>query len=122
MEIKEKILVLGINCFPELTGIGKYSGEMVNWFADQGYHTTMITTPPYYPNWKVQKPYTGNWYKKEHYGDNLTIYRCPLYVPSNPSGLKRMIHEVAFFISAFFVICKLLLEEKQDLIFAIAPP
>ena len=52
----------------------------------------------------------------------LTIYRCPLYVPKNPSGLKRLIHESIFFVSAGFVVFKLLFGKKQDLIFAIAPP
>ena len=28
-----KILVYGINYSPELTGIGKYTGEMVEWLA-----------------------------------------------------------------------------------------
>ncbi len=30
-----KILVYGINAMPELTGIGKYTGEMVEWLAAQ---------------------------------------------------------------------------------------
>lgn len=30
-----KILVYGINYSPELTGIGKYTGEMVEWMASQ---------------------------------------------------------------------------------------
>ena len=123
MAIKNRVLVLGINCFPELTGIGKYSGEMVQWLGENGYETTMITTPPYYPNWKVQKPYSGKWYKKEKYIEGrLTIYRCPLYVPANPSGLKRLIHEATFFLSAFFVVFKMLFQKKHELIFAIAPP
>lgn len=122
MEIKKSVLVLGINCFPELTGIGKYSGEMVKWFAENGHRTTMVTTPPYYPNWKVQPPYSGKWYLKEKPADNLTIYRCPLYVPSAPTGLKRMIHEMTFFLSAFFVVFKLLFHKKHDVIMAIAPP
>ena len=29
------ILVYGINYSPELVGIGKYSGEMAAWFAEQ---------------------------------------------------------------------------------------
>lgn len=123
MEINKKsILVLGINCFPELTGIGKYSGEMIKWFAANGNRTAMITTPPYYPNWKVQDPYTGNWYLKEQVTDNLVIYRCPLYVPASPSGMKRLIHEFTFFISAFFIVFKLLFQKKYDVIFAVAPP
>lgn len=108
---------------PELTGIGKYTGEMVTWLAENGHETTMVTGFPYYPNWKVQKPYSGNGYKIEKmYEDKLTIYRCPLYVPANPSGLKRLIHEAVFFVSAGFVVFRLLFKKKQDIIFAIAPP
>lgn len=123
MEVKKRILVLGINCLPELTGIGKYTGEMVSWLAENGHETTMVTGFPYYPNWKVQAPYKGNNYRKERmFGDHLTIYRCPLYVPANPSGIKRLLHESLFFITAGFVVFRLLFGKKQDLIFAIAPP
>lgn len=121
--MKKKILVLGINCLPELTGIGKYTGEMITWMAEQGHDVTMITGFPYYPNWKVQEPYTGGWYKSETmFEGSLKIHRCPLYIPSKPSGLKRLIHESIFFVSAGFVVLKMLFKPKQDLIFAIAPP
>ena len=29
-----KILLYGLNCAPELTGIGKYTGEMAAWLHD----------------------------------------------------------------------------------------
>ncbi len=48
-----KILVYGINYSPELTGIGKYTGEMVEWLAAQGHEVRVITAPPYYPQWQV---------------------------------------------------------------------
>ena len=38
-----KLLVYGINYRPELTGIGKYSGEMVKWFVDNGLDVRVIT-------------------------------------------------------------------------------
>ena len=44
-----KILVYGINYSPELTGIGKYTGEMVEWLAAQGHEVRVINAPPYYP-------------------------------------------------------------------------
>jgi colanic acid biosynthesis glycosyl transferase WcaI len=123
MDIKKRILVLGINCFPEITGIGKYTGEMISWFAENGHETTMITGFPYYPNWIVQKPYSGNKFKKEIlYDGKLTVYRCPLYVPADPSGFKRLIHEALFYFSASLVILLMLFKKKQDIIFAIAPP
>ena len=48
-----KILLYGINYSPELTGIGKYSGEMAAWLAAQGHEVRVVTAPPYYPDWKV---------------------------------------------------------------------
>ena len=35
-----KILIHGINFYPELTGIGKYSGEMAEWLAAPPYYET----------------------------------------------------------------------------------
>ncbi len=54
-----KILVYGINYSPELTGIGKYTGEMVEWLAAQGHEVRVITAPPYYPQWQVGENYSA---------------------------------------------------------------
>lgn len=123
MEVKERILVLGINCMPELTGIGKYTGEMVSWLARNGHKTTVVTGFPYYPYWEVQEPYSGKFFKKElsHRG-NLCIYRCPMYVPAEPSGIKRLLHEFSFFFSSFLLVFKLLFAKRYEYIFSIAPP
>lgn len=60
-----KILVYGINYSPELTGIGKYTGEMVEWLAAQGHEVRVITAPPYYPQWQVGENYSAWRYKRE---------------------------------------------------------
>ena len=52
-----KILIYGLNYHPELTGIGKYTGEMAEWFAKRGHKVRVVTAPPYYPRWKVDKKY-----------------------------------------------------------------
>ena len=49
-----KIIIYGINYYPELTGIGKYTGEMAEYIASKGHDVRVITAPPYYPEWKVQ--------------------------------------------------------------------
>lgn len=54
-----KILVYGINYSPELTGIGKYTGEMVEWMVQAGHDVRVITAPPYYPQWKVNGRYSA---------------------------------------------------------------
>ncbi|WP_061709657.1 colanic acid biosynthesis fucosyltransferase WcaI [Pseudenterobacter timonensis] len=95
-----KILVYGINYSPELTGIGKYTGEMVEWMASQGHEVRVITAPPYYPEWKVGERYSSWRYRREE--GNATVWRCPLYVPKQPSTLKRLIHLGSFALSSFF--------------------
>ena len=95
-----KILVYGINYSPELTGIGKYTGEMVEWMAQQGHEVRVITAPPYYPEWQVGVNYSSWRYRREE-GD-ATVWRCPLYVPKQPSTLKRLLHLGSFALSSFF--------------------
>lgn len=95
-----KILVYGINYSPELTGIGKYTGEMVEWMARQGHEVRVITAPPYYPQWQVGERYSAWRYRREE--GAATVWRCPLYVPKQPSTLKRLIHLGSFAVSSFF--------------------
>lgn len=97
-----RILVYGINYSPELTGIGKYSGEMTEWLAGQGHEMRVITAPPYYPEWTIREKYI-NFYSCNT-SKNITIIRCPLYVPSKPTAIKRLLHLVSFSISSFIPI------------------
>src|ERR1700761_8524908 len=108
--------------------MGKYNGEMINWLVEQGYDCTVITTFPYYPHWKVQLPYRNLWYKKEVSQNpvskgTLTVYRCPSYIPKDPTGKQRAIQDFSFWISKFFSVFKLIATNKKfDLIITIAPP
>lgn len=74
-----KILIYGINFSPELTGIGKYTGEMTDWMHNNGVDVRVITAPPYYPEWKVAKGYRKYWFANVNNG--YPVSRCPLYVP-----------------------------------------
>lgn len=94
-----KILIYGINFTPELTGIGKYSGEMAEWLVEQGHDVRVITAPPYYPEWSIHKKYI-NFYSCNK-TKKMTIIRCPLYVPLKPTALKRLLHLASFSISSF---------------------
>ncbi len=124
---RKKILFIGYNFAPELTGIGKYSGEMMHWMAEQGHTCTVLTAYPYYPQWKVQQPYKKNrfWYKKEQTafpsGGKLTVLRCPMYVPAHPSGLKRMLLDTSFSITAGVALLPKLFQKKCDWVISIAP-
>ena len=90
-----RILIYSINYFPELTGIGKYNAEMAEWLAEHGHEVTIITAPPYYPWWQVQSPYRFWAYHTEQI-NKVKVYRCPLWVPRKPTGIKRLPHLFSF--------------------------
>ena len=113
-----KLLVYGINYRPELTGIGKYSGEMVKWFVSNDLDVRVITAPPYYPAWKVANNYSGLKYTKEKHPE--IVYRCPLYVPKKISTIKRLLHLSSFALSSLFPLL-MQLRWKPDYIICVVP-
>jgi len=115
-----KILIYGINYAPELTGIGKYTGEMCEWLAGQGQEVTVITAPPYYPEWKIHQGYRGWWYRKEMVA-GVRVVRCPLYVPARATGIKRILHLLSFAVSSKFVAFWLGLTWRPDIVWVAAP-
>lgn len=129
--MSKRVLLIGGNFFPELTGIGKYNGEMMDKLASIGYQCTVVTTFPYYPHWQIQPPYTrsSRWFKKEmkpvaalNGKGAIQIFRCPHYVPQKPTGLKRMVSDFTFTFTAFIKILQLLFAKKYDVVLVVAPP
>jgi colanic acid biosynthesis glycosyl transferase WcaI len=116
-----KILLVSLNHHPEQTGIGKYQGEMASWLAARGHEVRVITAPPYYPAWKISPGYSGWRYTREEL-DGATVYRVPLYVPSSPGGIKRLIHMLSFALSAFPVLLWQAMFWRPEVIFTTAPP
>jgi colanic acid biosynthesis glycosyl transferase WcaI len=124
----KKILLISYNFAPELTGIGKYNGELIEWLVNRGYDCSVLTAYPYYPDWKVQGPYRARrfWYSTENSGVSqrkakLTVYRCPTYIPGKPSGVKRIILDVSFFLSALIRLLILITHKKYDVLITVAP-
>ena len=115
-----RILLVGINYAPELTGIGKYSGEMCEWLVSNGHEVRVVSAPPYYPEWKIHGKYSGWRYSYEEIC-GVKVWRCPLWVPSRPSGLKRIIHLATFAVSSLPVILRQALW-KPDVVLTIEPP
>jgi colanic acid biosynthesis glycosyl transferase WcaI len=115
-----RILLLGLNYAPELTGIGKYSGEMMEWLAARGHEVRVITTPPYYPAWKVHKEYKASAYRREKSPAGVEIYRCPLWVPSRPNGLTRLLHLGTFATSTLPLMLASILW-RPDLVLSVEP-
>lgn len=128
--MSKRVLLICGNFYPEPTGIGKYSGEMIDWLAENGFSCTVITTFPYYPDWKVQKKYQKSrfWFKKEirqtkKTGSNpITIIRGPHYIPTSPTGFKRLLSEFTISFFSYLALFFLLFTRKFDYVLTVAPP
>ena len=114
-----RILIQGLNYAPELVGIGKYTGEMVDFLVQRGHEVIVVTTPPYYPMWKVADGYLAGRYVKSEQ-ENLIVIRCPLWVPKKITGSRRILHLLSYAISAFPVMVRQSLR-KPDVVLTIAP-
>jgi colanic acid biosynthesis glycosyl transferase WcaI len=120
MTTKMKILVYGLNYAPELIGIGKYTKEMCEWLAARGHDVKVISSYPYYPEWKVIKPYQSSRYSRELIA-GVEVIRCPLYVPSEPTGMRRVLHHLSFAGSTAPAVMWLALKFRPDVLFTVAP-
>lgn len=114
-----KILIYSANYAPEPTGIGKYSGEMAEWLAAKGHEVRVVAAPPYYPNWKVAEGYQWPPYQRESL-NGVDVWRAPLWVPSSPGGLKRVLHLLSFALSSAPVMLRQTLW-NPDVVLTVAP-
>ncbi|NHQ88515.1 glycosyltransferase WbuB [Iodobacter sp. HSC-16F04] len=114
-----KILVYGINYSPEMTGIGKYTGEMAEWLAAQGHEVRVVTAPPYYPQWQVGEGYSAFRYQYEMKA-GVKVWRTPLWVPGKLSGAKRLLHLMSFALSSLPVMLRQIFW-RPDVVWMAAP-
>jgi len=130
-----KILIVGLNFWPELVGVGKYTGEMAASLGAAGHDVRVVTGPPYYPAWQREKGWSRFGYKRERVdlsgldptsrairgeGGSVEVWRCPIYVPWRPTGLRRLLHLASFAASSFpAVLCQI--PWRPRVVIAIAP-
>jgi colanic acid biosynthesis glycosyl transferase WcaI len=115
-----RILIYGINYAPELTGIGKYTGEMAAWLTERGHEVRVVAAPPYYPAWRIREDYRGARYRTERVAGQPVVYRTPLYVPERPTGIKRVAHLVSFMLGSIPVMLHQILWKPQA-VFTVEP-
>lgn len=114
-----RILILGINYPPEQIGIAVYTGGLAQAMAASGYDVEVVTAVPYYPEWQRREGFRGlRWRRSVESG--VTITRCPLYVPSVPTGLKRIAHHLSFAASALAPLIRAAMT-RPNIVLVIAP-
>ena len=118
-----RVLIVGINYAPEPVGIGPYTQGLAEALVAEGAKVEAVVAKPYYPQWRTAATFAGGgWRHAEEAG--VTLTRCPIYVPSNPSGLRRIVHLASFALSALPFALRAALRpkaERPQLVVAVAP-
>ncbi|GAA4642526.1 WcaI family glycosyltransferase [Pontixanthobacter gangjinensis] len=89
-----QILILGLNYEPEPIGIGPYTAGLAQYLAARGHEVTVIAGNPYYPDWRLAEG--ANPAGSSETKNGVKIIRVPHYIPSRPSGVKRILHYLSF--------------------------
>ncbi|MDF2142045.1 WcaI family glycosyltransferase [Paenirhodobacter sp. CAU 1674] len=116
-----KILTLGINYAPEIISTAVYTTGLAEQLTAAGDEVIVVTALPYYPAWRVFEDWRGLRYRSETPRAGLRVTHCPLYVPSTPTGAKRLLHHASFALTATPVALWKAVTQKPDLVFVVAP-
>jgi len=93
---------------------------MAEWLVQSGHDVHVVTAPPYYPSWQIADGYKPWRFFFEDL-NGCKVWRCPLWVPSKPSALTRVLHLASFAASSFIVVMRQIFWEP-DIVFVVEPP
>jgi len=113
-----RVSIVSINYAPERTGIGVYTTGLAEFLAADGYDVIVHAGFSYYPEWQKASTDRGRLYRRERV-KGVDLRRTWLYVPKQPTALKRIIHEFSFVASASL---GYLLAARADRTVIVLPP
>lgn len=113
-----RLLILGLNYAPEPVGIGPYTAGLAEVLAARGHSVTVVAGKPYYPQWRRYEGQQPGVTTSAEGG--VTVIRVPHYIPSSPSGARRIAHHASFAASALRP-AMAAARGKPDLVFTVAP-
>jgi len=113
-----RILYLGINYWPDDTGIAPFNAIRCEYLAARGHDITALTGFPYYPQWRIPPEYRRRVHVREQ-RRGVNLIRSWLYVPRQVTSLTRVVHEASFSLSALINAFSL---RRPDAILVVSPP
>lgn len=116
-----RLLIMCINYAPEIISTGVYTTGLAEWMAKDGVETDVVTALPYYPSWRVFDGWRRPWWKSRVSENGVRIVHCPIYVPANPTGAKRILHYATFALSAFPVAMWKAIRRRPDVVVMVVP-
>jgi len=113
-----RVLILSINYWPEVTGIGAFTTYRAEYLAAAGHDVEVCTTFPYYPEWRTPAEYSGKIGLSEE-RNGVKIVRGYAYIPNRVTPPRRIVHEVSFVVTS---LVRALLVRRPNVLFVVSPP
>jgi putative colanic acid biosynthesis glycosyltransferase WcaI len=123
-----KVLIVGLNFWPETVGCAKYTAGLADYLSVRGHDVRIVTGAPYYPQWRHYEGWPRFRYKRDIFTSptrdasfrDVEVTYCPHYVPSRPTGLTRLLHLASFGISSLPVLL-LRASWRPQVVISVAP-
>jgi len=96
-----RILLAGINYFPEVTGIGPYNTELAEHLAAAGHDVNVLTAFPWYPHWQIGEGYRRTRPFLVKRSNGVRVLRSPILLPAaRQTAFRRVVFDSSFGLTA----------------------
>ena len=93
-----RVLIVGVNYAPEITGIAPYTAAMAQGLREAGHEVRVITGIPHYPQWKNYTGFRG--LRRREAVADVPVTRVRHFIGSGGMGAGRIAQELTFGLSA----------------------
>lgn len=93
-----RILLIGVNYAPEISGIAPYTAAMAEGLTRAGHQVHVITGVPHYPQWSNYTNFRG--LTGREWINGVQVRRVRHVIGSGGMGLSRILQEVSFGLGA----------------------
>ncbi|MFS4506288.1 glycosyltransferase family 4 protein [Clavibacter sp. Sh2141] len=111
------VCLIGINYWPETTGIAPYTTAMAEALTDAGATVHVVTGIPHYPQWKLQDERYAEGRRWEEMRDGVRITRVRHSIPATPDLQGRAKLEASFLQGALREVRR----DTSDIVIAVTP-
>lgn len=97
--LPRRLLIVGMNYWPETTGNAPYTTRMATHLANKGVDVTVICGFPYYPEWSVHEAYRGK-LRMDEAVNGVKLKRFRTHIPTRQSAVQRLMFDSGFIANA----------------------
>jgi len=88
-----RVTVLSLHYSPEPSGNAPYVADLAAGLSEAGHKVTVITSHPFYPQWKRYEGYGPSRSQEKHAG--VTVVRRKHYIPRRLNAVTRLLSELS---------------------------